>query len=74
MLEPRNQQTLPRVLRKRAERQANKAWIVTDQGSFTYGEMDRQSDRLARGLARARDSLEGTRAFFEKREPKFTGE
>ncbi len=155
MLEPRNQQTLPRVLRKRAERQANKAWIVTDQRSFTYGEMNRQSDRLARCLAKARelaylgefigaeealriglvnrvvagadlpatvgalarriasrapiavqlhkimldrgqeesldtmlnfetealvqtamtrDNLEGTRAFFEKREPRFTGE
>jgi len=51
MLEPRHEQTLPQVLRKRAERHGDKAWIVTDRRSFTYGEMDRQSDRLARGLA-----------------------
>jgi len=38
-------------LRKRAERHGDKAWIVTGRRSFTYGEMDQQSDRLARGLA-----------------------
>ena len=51
MLEPRSEQTLPRVLRKRAERHGDKAWIVTGARSFSYREIDRQSDRLARGLA-----------------------
>ncbi len=51
MLEPRIEQTLPRVLRRRAECHGDKAWIVTGARSVSYGEMDRQSDRLARGLA-----------------------
>ncbi|MEE8534470.1 MAG: AMP-binding protein, partial [Kiloniellales bacterium] len=51
MLEPRSEQTLGQVLRRRAERCPDKAWIVTDERRFTYAEMDRLSNRLARGLA-----------------------
>jgi crotonobetaine/carnitine-CoA ligase len=51
MLEPRSEQTLTQVLRRRAERCPDKAWIVTDERRVTYAEMDRLSNRLAHGLA-----------------------
>lgn len=51
ILESRHRQTLAQVLRTRAQRHGDKAWIASDRRRFTYGEMDRLSDRLARGFA-----------------------
>lgn len=51
ILEPREEQTLARVLGARAERFPDKAWIVTERRSFSFAEMDRRSNGLARGFA-----------------------
>jgi crotonobetaine/carnitine-CoA ligase len=44
--------TVVRVLRNRAERIGDKAWIVTDRDRFTYAQMEDTSNRLAHGLVK----------------------
>ena len=53
MHEPRVEQTLSQVLRKRVERWGDKPWIVAGDRALTYGEVDALSNRLANGLAAA---------------------
>lgn len=49
--DPRPEQTLPQVLRRRVEHYGDEPWILAPQGSFTYRQIDELSDRLAAGLA-----------------------
>jgi crotonobetaine/carnitine-CoA ligase len=53
MHEPRVEQTLSQVLRKRVERWGDKPWIVAGDRILTYGEVDALSNRLANGLGAA---------------------
>lgn len=50
-----------------------KAMIDSALEGSLEGALQCETEALVQ-LAMTRDSLEGTRAFFEKREPKFTGE
>jgi crotonobetaine/carnitine-CoA ligase len=49
--DPRAEQTVAQVLASRAARHGDKAFIVTDHGSHSYGDVERSSNRLAHGLA-----------------------
>lgn len=51
MYDPRPEQTLKQVLRKRAERCGDKPWIITADETISYRDMDARSNRLARGFA-----------------------
>ena len=51
--DPRDKRDLASVLSRRVARSPDKPWIVTDDGSHSYGEIDTRSGRLARGLAQA---------------------
>ncbi len=48
--DPRSEQTLKVVLRKRVERCGDKAWIVTPERGYTYREIDLASNCLGRCL------------------------
>ena len=45
--------TWPTVLAKRAARSPDKPWIVTEERSYSYAEVDRRSGCMARALAEA---------------------
>ena len=49
----RDEQDLASVLSKRAARFPDKPWIVTDDGSYSYGDINIRAGRIARGLAEA---------------------
>ncbi len=49
--DPRTEQDLKQVLRKRAARSGDKIWIQTGERAYSYAYMDRRSNRLARGFA-----------------------
>ena len=49
--EPRAAQSLPDVLARRVERHGDGPWIVGDERVWTYRDVDRLSNGLARGLA-----------------------
>ena len=51
--DPRNGQDLASVLARRVERSPDKPWILTDEGAYTYRQMDERSGRLAQGFADA---------------------
>ena len=51
LVDPRSEQDLATVLRRRSENCPDKNWIVTPNTSYTYREMDTRSGRLAQGLA-----------------------
>ena len=51
--DPRNERDLASVLSRRVARSPDKAWLVTDDGSFSYGDIDTRSGRLAQGFAQA---------------------
>jgi crotonobetaine/carnitine-CoA ligase len=44
--------TVVEVLRRRAERIGDKPWLVTDDATFTYAQIDETSNRMVHGLAR----------------------
>lgn len=48
--DPKEDQTLPRVLRKRAAQYGDKPFLLTEDGAVSYVQLDETSDRLARGL------------------------
>ncbi len=48
--DPRTEQTLKEVLRKRVERCGDKPWIVTPECQYSYREIDFTSNRLGHGL------------------------
>ena len=50
--DPRTEQDLASVLGKRAAQIPDTPWIVTDDGSYTFREMDRSTSRLASGFSR----------------------
>ncbi|MEE8546207.1 MAG: AMP-binding protein, partial [Alphaproteobacteria bacterium] len=50
--DPREDQTLAKILRKRAEERGDQPFLITAQGTLSYAELDRLSNRLAHGLAR----------------------
>ncbi len=52
MRDPRQERTLATVLSKRVARHGDRPWVVTEGVSHSYREIDRRSNRLARGLAR----------------------
>ena len=49
-LDPRQEQTVARVLTKRLARHSGKAWIICDGHRYSYADMDERSSRLAAGL------------------------
>jgi crotonobetaine/carnitine-CoA ligase len=51
--DPAQERDFATVLSKRAARSPDKPWIVTDDASYSYGEMERRSRRLAQGFAEA---------------------
>src|SRR5271169_669459 len=44
--------TLSHVLARRLADSADKAWVVGEEGAYTYRDIDRLANRLANGLAR----------------------
>lgn len=48
--DPRVDQTVGRVLAKRLERHRDSPLIIADRRTLTYGEVDRESNRLANGI------------------------
>ena len=50
--DPRIEQTLSRVLAKRVAQFADKTWVICGNDSYTYGQVEERSARLAAGLAR----------------------
>jgi len=50
---PPPERTIVHVLRGNARRFPDRPWIVTPMAAYTYGELDRLSDRVANGLAAA---------------------
>lgn len=50
--DPRIEQTLPRVLRKRVARFGDKPWVICKEQSFSFEEVQDKAGRLASGLAR----------------------
>lgn len=48
-----DEQDLPTVLAKRAAHSPDKPWIVTDDGSYTYSDINSQAGRIAQGFADA---------------------
>ena len=51
--DPRDERDLASVLSKRVARSPDKPWIVTDDGSCSYRDIDTRAGRLARGFAQA---------------------
>lgn len=51
--DPRVEQDLATVLAKRVARSPDKAWILTEERSYSYQEIDERSGRLAQGFADA---------------------
>ena len=51
--DPREQQDLATVLRKRREKSPKKPWVVTDTDSYSYGDIDIRSGRMATGFVNA---------------------
>ncbi len=51
--DPRDQRDLASVLSRRVARSPDKPWIVTDDGSYGYRDIDTRSGRLAQGFADA---------------------
>ena len=51
--DPRGEQDLATVLRKRCEKSPKKPWIVTDTDSYSYGDIDIRSGRMATGFVNA---------------------
>ena len=51
--DPRDERDLESVLSKRVARSPDKPWLVTDDGSWSYGDIDTRAGRLARGFAQA---------------------
>jgi carnitine-CoA ligase len=49
----RDERDFATVLSKRVARFADKPWIVTDGASYSYGDVDRRSSRMAQGFADA---------------------
>lgn len=49
-LEPRKERTLREVLKRRADKLGDKPWIVTAERAYSYREMDKRSNALARGF------------------------
>lgn len=52
-LEPRKERTLKEVLKRRADKLGDKPWVITPERAYSYREMDRRSNALARGLLKA---------------------
>ncbi len=50
--DPREDQTLAKILRKRAEERGDQTFLITPQGALSYAALDQVSNRLAHGLAR----------------------
>jgi len=48
--EPRHQQTLPQVLKKRVDQYGDKPWVIAADEAYSYRDMDERSGRLAAGL------------------------
>ena len=48
--DPRQEQTLAQVLKKRVERVGDKPWVLTSERPYTYREIDTASTRLGHGL------------------------
>ncbi len=51
--DPREEQDFATVLRKRRERSPMKPWVVTETDSYSYGDIDIRSGRMASGFAEA---------------------
>lgn len=51
--DPRDERDLASVLSRRVARSPDKPWLVTDDGCYSYGDIDVRSGRLAGGFARA---------------------
>ena len=51
--DPRDERDLTSVLSRRVARSPDKPWLVTDDGSYSYRDIDSRSGRLARGFAEA---------------------
>ena len=51
--DPRDERDLASVLSKRVARSPDKPWLVTDDGSYSYSDIDTRAGRLARGFAQA---------------------
>ena len=51
--DPRDERDLASVLSKRVARAPDKPWLVTDDGSWSYSDIDTRAGRLARGFAQA---------------------
>ena len=51
--DPRDERDLESVLSKRVARSPGKPWLVTDDGSWSYSDIDTRAGRLARGFVQA---------------------
>ena len=51
--DPRDQQHLAAVLARRVARAPDKPWVVTENESYSYLDIDRRSRRMAQGMAEA---------------------
>jgi crotonobetaine/carnitine-CoA ligase len=51
--DPRREQTLAQVLKKRVQRVGDKPWVVTAERAYSYREIDTVSTRLGHGLMAA---------------------
>ena len=51
--DPRHEQDLATVLAKRVAQHPDKPWVVTDEATHSYRDIDERSSRLAGGFADA---------------------